>query len=394
MRFPAVVAVVVGIAVAILLFPQANQARLRSTDFVNFYAVASIVARGDAAKLYNRDVQGSFIQSISGLPLTNYFLHPPFEPALLAPLALLPFRAAYIVWAALNAALVAALSWLFASSIPVVRHYPFLGLSGYFFLPVLVSVVMGQDCVILLAIIAAAYMLLRHQRPFCAGIVLSLTAVKFHYLIILAGLLLLAGKRRLVLGVALGATALLVISAIIVGPRGLISYLVLLRDFDATMGYGSMHLDLMVSLRGFLAGVGSTSQIVFWLGEIGLAAMGILWSQSRQDESLQFAAFVTVSLLISPHAHFFDATVLLLPALIVIDRATVSSRRTLLLAITAALFVVPPVLLAFGGHYWWNSRIYLFFLVGLAFLLAISGELMHRSSSYSSESKHPVQSTA
>jgi glycosyl transferase family 87 len=375
MRFTAIVAAVTATAVAIVLFPLTSQQRLRSTDFVNFYVGASIVARGDGARLYDRSVQDPLLQSLSGLPLTEYFLHPPFEAAILAPLALLRFSTAYVVWTALNAALVAALCWLFASSIPAVRARPILGMSGYFFLPVLVSLVLGQDSIVLLVIIATAYTLLQGQRPLIAGLVLSLAAIKFQYLLMLTCLLLLAGRRRLVLGSVCGATVLLAISAVVVGPRGLISYVVLLRDFSAHSGYGSLHLDLMVNLRGFLAGIGSESYSLFLFGETGLAAIALVCTQNRRDEALQFAALVTVSLLISPYAHFSDATVLLLPALIVVNRATVSPRRTLLLAITAALFVVPLLLIGLGGHYWWNSRIYLVFVVGLMFLLVVSAEL-------------------
>ena len=308
----------------------------------------------------------------------------------MAPLALLPFRTAYVIWTALNAALVAALCWLFASSIPAVRDRPTLGMSGFFFFPVLVSLVLGQDSVILLFIVAAAYNLLHSHRPLLAGLVLSLAAVKFQYLLVLTCLLLLAGKRRLVLGIMLGATALLAVSAAVSGPRGLISYVGLLRDFSAHAGYGSLHLDLMVSLRGFLAGIGSKSHTLFLFGETGLAVIALACTQARQDEASQFAALVTASLLISPYAHFADATVLLLPALIVVNRAITSPRRILLLAITAALFIVPLLLIAVGGHYWWNSRIYLFFLAGLAFLLVVAAEL-YKPAFYGSESNQPAR---
>jgi Glycosyltransferase family 87 len=389
MRFPIVVAAVVATAVAILLFPLANQQRLRSTDFVNLYVGASIVAHGDGTTLYDRSVQGPLLQSLSGLPLTEYFLRPPFEAAIIAPLALLRFRTAYVIWTALNAALVALLCWLFASSIPAVRDRPIIGMSGFFFFPVLVSLVLGQDSIILLVIITAAYSFLRGQRQLISGLVLSLAAVKFQYLLIMTALLLLARKRRLVVGVLCGATVLLAISALVVGPRGLIGYVVFLRDFTAHAGYGSLHLELMVSLRGFLAGIGSKSPGLFIFGETALAAIAVACTQNRRDESLQFAAVVTASLLLSPYAHFADATVLLLPALIVVNRATKSPRRTVLLAVTSALFAVPLLLIALGGHYWWNSRIYLFFLAGFVFLLAVSAELYQQPAGFDLE-LHPI----
>ena len=373
MRFPAFTAAAVGLAVALSLLPITNRERLRSTDFVNFYTGASIVARGDGANLYNPKVQAPELRSFSGLPLTEYFLHPPFEAAILAPLALLPFQVAYVIWTAINAALVAGLYWPFAESIPMVRRVPLLGMAGFVFFPVGVSLVLGQDSVILLAILAAGYALLR-RRPVVAGLVFSLAAIKFQYLVFLGALLLLAGKRRSVLGIALGSAVLLVISAAVLGPRGLASYVALLRDFSAHSGYGSLHWDLMVNLRGFLAGLRVNSRAAFITGECALAALALICACKRGDEPMQFSVFVTASLLLSPYSHFADSTVLLLPALLLIDRAKTLSRPAIPFAATIALFLVPLGLLAVGGHYWWNSRIYLMFPVILLFLLVLITE--------------------
>ncbi len=49
--------VVIDIAVAVTLIPLTNRDRLRTTDFVNFYAGASIVREGNGARLYQRETQ-------------------------------------------------------------------------------------------------------------------------------------------------------------------------------------------------------------------------------------------------------------------------------------------------------------------------------------------------
>ena len=43
------------------------------------------------------------------------------------------------------------------------------------------------------------------------------------------------------------------------------------------------------------------------------------WAPGAQNHAVAFAIYITVALLAAPYAHFADATMLLLPILLVID---------------------------------------------------------------------------
>ena len=59
-------AVLMVIAVGVTLTPLTNRNRLRTTDFVNFYAGASIVHDGNGARLYQRATQDQALEAILG----------------------------------------------------------------------------------------------------------------------------------------------------------------------------------------------------------------------------------------------------------------------------------------------------------------------------------------
>jgi len=88
-------AVVMVIAVAATLIPLTDKGRIRNTDFVNFYAGASIVHDGNGARLYRRETQDQALESILSEKSTRYYLHPPFEAAALAPMTRLGIERAF-----------------------------------------------------------------------------------------------------------------------------------------------------------------------------------------------------------------------------------------------------------------------------------------------------------
>jgi hypothetical protein len=177
---------------------------------------------------------------------------------------------------------------------------------------------------------------------------------------------------------------LVLVSVLITGPSGLIGYLKFLRDFDLHGGYGSIHPDLMVNLRGFLAGTGWVDNVRLYsmIGSVVLIVVGFVcsrWTHTAESEAILFSLFVTIAVVASPHTHFADATILLLPILLSIDRIlrgpAMRLPEKLIAASCALLFVEPVFLMVVGGHYWWNSRIYLMFPVIVFFLGALVFQL-------------------
>lgn len=378
---------VIEIAVALTLAPITNRAYLQTTDFVNFYAAASVVRDGHGAALYQRETQDAALESILGFKSTQYFLHPAFEAAAFVPLSYLKIERAFVMWSLINVVLLGLMPLVLMPCAPLVARRPYLALLGFAFLPSLTALTLGQDSILLLFVLSLSYLLFYRRQHLVAGFVLALAAIKFQYLLMLVPLLLAGRKYRLVAGFGLGCACLAFLSLSVIGSSGILEYFRFLREFDIHSGYGSLNPTLMVSWRGFLAGLGETSHVRAYTlaGGIVLFAVGVACSQSPENgrkHGLIFALYVTLALAAAPYAHFPDMTLLLLPILLVLDYVaageTSKVARRLVTFCCLSMFVWPLVLLAVGGHYWWNSRIYLVFPLILLFVILIVSLVLQR----------------
>jgi len=373
--------IVIEAAMVFALLPWANRATLNTTDFVNFYAAATIVRQGNAASLYEIQTQGPELAALLGHPSHEYFLHPPFFAAVLAPLSYLSIEKAFLVWTLFNMALLGSLPVLFSECADFVRRRPQLGLLGMLFAPVMVALTLGQDSILLLFLFGVGYVLLKRGRDAAAGFVLAAATTKFQYVLMLVGFLLLGRRWRLAAGFALGCAILLTVTFFLFGGEGIREYVGFVHNYDVSDGFGTLHTDLMVNARGFFAGLGwrhNTQTYTLAISAV-LIVFGALCTRfiSERSTSLLFALYVTLALLASPYAFFQDSTLLLLPLYLAVDFAFRSSGppRHLLIFGCGLVFFGPLLLLALGGHYWWNSRIYLMFPVILLFALTLAAQV-------------------
>jgi hypothetical protein len=379
--------VAIEIAMSVALMPWTNHDRIKTTDFVNFYAAATIVRAGNGPILYRAETQDPVLRSLLGRKSLDYFLHPPFFAAAMVPLSYLKVEQAFVVWTLFNLALIGLLPMILAECVSFVARRPYLGLIGMVFFPVLVTLTLGQDSIALLFIIGIGYLLLVRNRDLMAGLVLALAAIKFQYVLVIVGFLFIARKVRVVAGFIAGGVFLLVASLLVTGFTGFADYVRFVRDYDLHDGYGAMHLAQMVNWRGFFAGMGWMTHIRAYsaVGSAVLLILGIVCSRSAraaENPELAFSLYVAIALAASPYAYFQDVTILLLPISLATD-SVVSGRirgtRGKMIAVCCALiFLCPIALLVMGGHYWWNSRIYLVFPAIMLFIGALATELYPR----------------
>src|SRR5579883_886919 len=376
--------VVIEITMFVGLLPWRNFDHIRTTDFINFYAAAQIMRDGHGSTLYSAATQAPVLFSILGRNTHDYFLHPPFFAAAIVPFSYLSIEHAFILWTLLNMLLVGAMPLLLSKCVVFVARKPYFGLVGAIFFPVLTTLTLGQDSILLVFILTMGYLLLSRDKNLFAGLVLSLATIKFQYVFVIVGLLLLKRKYRLFAGFILGCVVLLGISIFTIGVDGLMQYAGFVRDYNAHDGYGAIHLAQMINWRGFFAGMGWMSHLhlLAALGSLFSLSFGIATvSRSTSTENLgTLVSFcVVIAIIISPYAYFQDATLLLLPLYLAMD-TVITGRvagvmRGVTLGACAAVFIWPLILLAFGGHYWWNSRIYLMFPVILCFAVVLAADV-------------------
>jgi len=365
-----------GVLAATGLLHSTTAAGLRTADFSSFYAAGSIVLHGHRTDLYQPATQDPVLRSLLGgdYRFHEYFFHPPFEALWFAALAWLSFPHAYAAWTSINVFLLAALPLILISCVALIARKPHLGLLGFVFFPALATLKLGQDSIVLLVVMSAAYCLMRDKRPLAAGLVLALASIKFQFLIVLAPLLLLERRFRVLAGLAGGVLGLIAVSVWTIGFRQVPDYV----HFVLNANVNQEELK-QVNVRGLLFALG-IQHLMFWsaLVSVAVLAVGVLVAVKRHphQEQLAFAAYLTIAVLASPYAHFPDVAVLLLPILLAVDwlaRNPLNRMSAQLLAASIGLmFLFPYVLIVVWPHY---SRIYLMFPAVLLFLIALLLEI-------------------
>jgi len=372
-------------AAAVLLFGAvlwAVRAPLtEKTDFSVTYIGSRILQEGYGPKIYDLAEQ----QRVRTLLLSNaeplIYEHPPFEALLLSPLAALPYRTAYFIWGCINA-----LVWL---SLPLLlRRYiavpddelSYLAL-WILFAPLWVALYQGQSSLMLLLVFALAFIQLKRENEFSAGLCLGFGLFKFQFVVPLALIFLFRRKWKFMTGFALSAIALAALSLAAVGFGGVLSYLKLLSAIasnPSNISFGAA--TDMATVQGFvhalLARVATPATIRFIVAAVSaglILATSWWWNRAERNRSgeafdLMFAVAVVVSLVTGFHMFTHDLSPLILAMLLVVTHFPLSAgmvRSTLKFSLV--LFWIPAtylVLIAWHG-------MYLLFPVLIAFAAAV-----------------------
>jgi hypothetical protein len=348
------------------LVPVLFLARFHVPEKADFHCLytAAVLLHTEPSHLYDlarqRSIQFDLFGRENGwLP----FIQPPDEALLIVPFSLLPYRTAYLLYLAFNVALIVPCFLLArdAFSHVVDPWQPRPGLLFFFFLPLSLAVLQGQDSVRLLLFCCAAWYELKRGKNFSAGLLLALALFKMQVIIPLALLLIIWRGCRALAGFAAGVVIVAAVNLWLVGMRGIHAWgkLLLMHTLivdeapSAQLATGQLP-ESMPNLRGLLYGCGGRYLPHLWLVCITLALSGalLLWVayllRRERDEATAFALALVGALLLSYHLHSHDLTLLLLPIALLAGRA-----RPYFTALVSACFLLPVlVLIRFGqAHY-------------------------------------------
>ena len=334
------------------IVPQARQ-----HDFLNLYSGGSLAAQGSFRQIYQPAVQLETERKlVPGLPELVPFVRPPFYALALRPLAKIPYRPAFAAWLALQIALyVGVLAW--AKS----RWGAEALLFGAMFLPAALGIASGQDCVVMLAIIAGVMACKDRGRETAAGAVLGLGLIKFHLFVAWPLVLLVQKRWRMMAGAAVVAAGEIVFSWFLVGTSGLADYISLLGNQG--IARLSPSRELMINVEALTLNLGENSGYLRLLLVLSILGLAILISLRAPFRSAVIAA-TTASVLVSPHVYGYDAA-LLFPAFCLVLFET----RTRLPKLLAVFLCSPiPYLANLAGFPWrlTTSLCLVFFLLLVA----------------------------
>jgi hypothetical protein len=325
-------------------------------DFRTFYTVGYMVRTGHGSEIHDpekcQEFQNKLVGSVEGLLPFN---HLAYEGLLYAPFSYSGYKSAYLMFLGFNLIVL-------AGTVQVLRPL-FTALSEVWsllpvaivvcFLPVAMTLIEGQDSLLLLLLFACSAVAMGKQNDFEAGALIGLTLFKFQYAIPV-GLLFLVWKRWTFLrGFALSGTIALVLSLWITGLSGAASYFHSLTDVSARYSsangvlYG-IHPDGMPNLRGigYTLSNGSVTATHWFVlvGSVGVMVWGAL-----KRPSLPVA--LLAAMLVSYHQVIADSSLLVLPVGLMLAGSVreISTRKSNLVPVLSCIAIIAPTVLLFAN---------------------------------------------
>lgn len=291
---------VIGCGLAGLIVNFALADANRSTwdvDFNQFYTAGKLVGSGH---LYDWDAVRK-LELKSNAEAVPFGRVPVFA-AVFRPLSALPYSAARVLWLSVELFALAGFIYFWPSSTRA-----WTGAAVCWSAPVAMCLAKGQDTVIFLFFVSLGISLLIRHHDFAGGLAFSACLAKPHLALLLPVLLIAQRRWNALLGGTVGIVVAVAISFCVEGRDWLSRMLALtkLPEFDPAGGH-------MPNLRGLLSSLGGGLAVEISLGVLIVAA---IWFLSRSQPLPVMGALVLAGgLLLSHHAYFYDA-VLLLPAL-------------------------------------------------------------------------------
>jgi hypothetical protein len=340
----------------------------RLYDFRAFYASGWILLH-HPTQLFDLSVQTAVQNAVvcpmwRGVP----FYHPAYETLLYAPLALLSYRSAYIVYGLFNVLLLA-LCYLLAPSAADPRIAKIRALLFFCCFPAFMGIAEGQDSIVFLFLICLFWRALDSGRDRTAGILLALALFKLQIALALFFFLALylpsPRRARFVLSFLPSAAAVALTCLLITGPRGVAEWLRLIAS-SSIASHQSHHAQAVIAvypkamptLNGLLYVCGARflpSRVSLALDAllsviVFAAAVYLMRALMRKPSSIPrslpaaFSAALAAAILLAPHLYLYDYVLLILPILLL--------RQPLHLLLTALYYVLTYVCFAFGGIDW------------------------------------------
>jgi hypothetical protein len=314
------------VLLAVIAGPYWKDVALGHTDYLSFYAGGRLAFTPD---LYDPPhAMAEQLRAAHVIGKGTYYTRMPWFAAAMWPLARLPYLTGQFIWEALLLAglVVFVVLWP-RPSLPV--RVAILCYS----VPALMSLRMGQDPPLLLALMAISLVLLFRGKPVIAGLVLSLTLAKFHLFLPLYPAVIFARRWRFASGLFSGTAILLAVNFLVSGSDWPHRYLVAITDPVVTPG-------VIITPSLFYAIPGTPQMRNLIVAVVGIAMMALYLRIAREKVELLIAAAPVAILPLLPHAGSYDCLLLTPLALYALDKGSRPAKIAgVLLLIPVTYFV-------------------------------------------------------
>jgi hypothetical protein len=291
---------------------------LGENDFRLYYAAAEIGLRHGWPHVYDAGLQRATVAAVWPDPSARFFpfVSPPPMAWLAVPFTALPAPTAYVAWTSLTLVLLVAAALLAAGAgVDRLARVTYV-LSGLGFLASFVALVYGQPAPLLVLAVIAAWRLLERGQDVAAGAVLAILVLKPQDGLLVAPLLIVAGRWRATATWAVVAAALAIASVVALGLDGTRAYLAALSPFANNPYFQRWSL-------GAIAGDGAA----WYLSAVGVVALAgaVTWFV-RRDTAAVLAVGVAASLLAARYLTLSDLVLLLAPVWLLANAAPAWQR--------------------------------------------------------------------
>jgi hypothetical protein len=260
------------------------------------------------------------------------FLSPPPLAWIVAPLTALGAAGAFYAWTAMSLVALLAAWWLAAPGEDWTRSLWLLGALAWY--PVLYSLSLGQPAMIVVLAVAASWKLADAGKPYLAGAVLGLSAVKPQLALALPVVLLVAGRWRIAAGWGVTVAILAGLSAIIIGAQGIGDYRSLMAEAQSVTNNRYFTL-------AYILGPGALSYVAAAV----VVVVGLVGAYLNRAAGLPrlFALGLLITTLSATYWHLQDFTILVVAAWLFWRETPPTWQRAWLLVVALAGELAWPV---------------------------------------------------
>jgi Glycosyltransferase family 87 len=382
------IGILLGLELAIWLSMSGIRLAMRGqVDFRNLYTAGYMVRTGHARQLYDYHSELAFQNSlVSPQPRPMPYLRPAYQSLSLIPFSYLPYKGAYFAFLLFNSALLALSYRLLRPDLNFLAMVSkFLPAAIFLlFIPVVFSLLQGQDSLVFLTLMALAFVFLEHGHEGWAGLLVGLGIWKLQILAPLALLFLFWKRWRFLCGLSVTGMLCLAVSARLVGIAQMAVYFHTLMGIKAVADIRQLTqyqyaavVPAMPSLRGLLFALlhSHASPAVLFVSQL-LIALPVLVLIARLNRNTRrasdlFLIAITASCFVSYYLFVHDLSILVMPIVLAMDRCLAvgfsGDKYEAWVAPSAALMFAAPACAFFSP-----AHLYLVSIPLLVFLLTLA----------------------
>jgi hypothetical protein len=288
----------------------------KGTDFVHFYVLGTLALQHRGGALYNPLLQAAIAQQIvpGHDPLYFVALYGPQVSLLFAPFARLPYGWALLGWSLLSGVIYGVCCWAVWKTCTGLRRHGttvfilVIAYPAFFHL-----IAWGQTSAPALACFTLAYLALRGDRRFLAGLAIGLLIYKPQLGIVAAVVFLFSGQWSAVAGAVVSAVAELAIGWLYFGNGVMRDYLGALGHIQKVLPYLEPRPYTTHSLRSFwsmLIPFPTIAMVLYIASAMAVLAVSVAMWRSRATLALRYSVLLLATVLVAPHLTVYDLVIL------------------------------------------------------------------------------------